>query len=111
MNMHHKNARLTPLDREGLVRQVASGRHRRPPHEPQASDRGPFGSGSIDVARKDWWACRNDHRGHIGCDSRHRREWSKRLSSCADNAGRANRLPYRSASRQPLSALSCAEVV
>lgn len=38
MNMH-KNARMTPLGRDHLVRAVA-GRRRRPPHMPQASARG-----------------------------------------------------------------------
>ena len=45
MNIH-KNARLTPRGRELIVRQIErAGRRRGPPHEPQASARGPRANG------------------------------------------------------------------
>ncbi len=47
MNMR-KNAWLTPLGRERIVRQVASGQTPQVADEPQASARGPFGSGPLD---------------------------------------------------------------
>ena len=53
MNMH-KNARLTPLGRERVVRQVESGRRRRPSAKPQASARGRFVSGLGVIVAKDW---------------------------------------------------------
>jgi transposase-like protein len=77
MNIH-KNARLTPLGRERIVRQVASGQ------TPQAAARA---AGVCPRTVRKWVdryrqeACRIDHRGHIACDSRPSSELWKRLSS------------------------------
>jgi hypothetical protein len=60
MNVHN-NARLTPRGRERIVRMVESG-HRKP----QASARGPFGSGLIDLTVKNWRGCRIARPRHIG---------------------------------------------
>ena len=57
-----------------------AGRRRRPLPKPQASARGPFGSGLIDIAVKGWQACKTHHRGPIGCAGRHPRWWPKRSS-------------------------------
>jgi hypothetical protein len=60
MNVH-KNARLTPRGESGLYGRLRAGRRRRPWRKPQASARGPFGSGLIDIAVKDWPGCRIAH--------------------------------------------------
>ena len=64
MNVH-KNARLTPLGRERIVRQVASGQTPEAVAEAQASARGQFASGSIVIVAKDWRDCRIAHPGRI----------------------------------------------
>jgi hypothetical protein len=56
MNVH-KDARLTPIGRERIVRQVVSWQMRRPLPKPQASVRTPFSGGLIDVGVKAWHDC------------------------------------------------------
>jgi hypothetical protein len=53
MNVH-KNARLTPMVESGLYGRSRAGRRRRLLPKPPASARGPFASGSIDIAAKAW---------------------------------------------------------
>jgi hypothetical protein len=60
-----KNARLTPLDRERIVRQVASGQTPEAVAEAQASSRGRFASGLIVIAAKDWQVCRIARPGNV----------------------------------------------
>jgi hypothetical protein len=59
-----KNARLTPLDRERIVR-VASGQTPKAVAEAQASSRGRFASGLIVIAAKDWQVCRIARPGNV----------------------------------------------
>ena len=71
----------------GLYGRLRADRRRRPSPKPQASARGPFESGLIDIAAKDWWDCRIAHPVRIGCGSRHPRRWSRRSNGCAASAG------------------------
>ena len=55
---------------------IESGAGRRPSPKPQASARGPFGSGLTGIAAKDQRDCRIAPPGRIGCDCRRpRRIW------------------------------------
>lgn len=51
----------------GLYGRSRAGRRRRPSRKPQASARGRFASGWIDIAAKDWWDYRIAHPGRIDC--------------------------------------------
>ena len=64
MNVH-KNARLTPLDRARIVRQVASGQTPEAVAEATAVYRGRFASGLIVIAAKDWPVCRIARPGSV----------------------------------------------
>jgi hypothetical protein len=68
----HKNARLTPLGRERLVKMVLGGKRRRPPVKPQAFALAPAANGAIASSRKAWPACRIAAGGRIGYASRRR---------------------------------------
>ncbi len=106
MNMH-KNARLTPLGRERIVRQVESGQTPEAVSKPQASVRGRFASGLSVIVAMDWQGCKIAHPGRIGCGDRRRRRSSSRSNGYAASAGRESRSLRRSASRQLLSVVFC----
>ena len=76
----------------GLYGRLRAGRRRRPSRKPQASARGPFGSGLIDIAVKDWPGCRIAHPGRIGSVCQHPRLRSWRLNGCAGSAGRGKQI-------------------
>ena len=80
MNMH-KNARLTRRAVEsGLCGGWRAGRRGRLSPKAQVSARGPFVSGLIDIAEKDWQGCTTAHPGRIGRGSRHPRPSSRKSS-------------------------------
>ena len=103
----HQNARLTPLGRERIVRQVESGQTPEAVSEPQASARGRFVSGLSVIVAKGWQGCKIAHPGRIGCGGRRPRRSSRRSNGYAASAGRESRSLRRSASRQPLSVVFC----
>ena len=105
MNMH-KNARLTPLGRERIVRQVENGQTPEAVSEtvgvcPRTVRKW------VGLVAKDWQGCKIAHPGRIGFGDRRRRRSSRRSNGYAASAGRESRSLRRSASRQPLSVVFC----
>jgi hypothetical protein len=109
MNMH-KNARLTPLGRVRIVRQVESGQTPEAVSETAGvcprTVRRWVERLSVIVA-KDWQGCKIAHPGRTGCGGRRPRRSSRRSNGYAASAGRESRSLRRSASRQPLSVVFC----
>jgi transposase InsO family protein len=106
MNVH-KNARLTPLGRERIVRQVASGQT--PEAVAEAAGVCPRTVRKwVDRYRREGSVgCRIAHPGRTDCTGLLPRRLSTRLKGCAASAGLASRLPLRPAYRQRRSAEFC----
>jgi transposase-like protein len=107
MNMH-KNARLTPLGRERIVRQVESGQT--PEAVSETAGVCPRTVRKwVERYRREGLAGLQDRssRPRIGCGGRRPRRSSRRSNGYAASAGRESRSLRRSASRQPLSVVFC----
>jgi hypothetical protein len=90
MNIH-KNARLTPLGRERIVRQVESGQTPAAVSETAGVCPRTVRGGLSVIVAKDWRGCKIAHPGRIGCGDRRRRRSSRRSNGYAATAGQESR--------------------
>ena len=82
-----------------------AGRRRRPSPKPQASARGRFASGLIDIVEKDWRDCRIAHPGRIGCAGRRPQAVTEEIERLRRQrwTGQADRCRGRGLDQPPVS--------